>query len=181
MLPLTDAQMIQAMGNENQPNRQSCVAAQVDQVGLAKGFLEKNPGSCVWSGRSVAKRLRKESITQHRHGSVDCLSSFLGTKNWSPVKVAQLLRLGNSKSLSPKVLDKLTSTPDGGKGIAKESGIELLKLESREAQEEVADIAEKHGLSKRDVRAIVQRAQWGERDCQTVGGNSHGQWTSHPI
>ena len=82
---VNNAQMIQAMGNENQPNRQSCVAAQVDQVKLAKGFLEKNPRACVWIGRLATERpmtrQQKAGVTTHKHGSVDCLTSFLGEKN----------------------------------------------------------------------------------------------------
>lgn len=109
--------MIQAMGNENQPNRQSSVEAQVDQVKLAKGFLGKNPSVCQF--QSATDRNSKGG-RPHEHGSRDCISSFLGQKNWSSVKVSELLRFGRPESLSPKVLAKLTSTPDGGKGIAKE-------------------------------------------------------------
>jgi hypothetical protein len=39
----TDAQMIQSLGLENSTHEEMNVANQVDQVKLAKGFLEKHP------------------------------------------------------------------------------------------------------------------------------------------
>jgi hypothetical protein len=117
----TDAQMIQSLGLENSTHEEMNVANQVDQVKLAKEWLEKQPRDCVVLARSDsggARKYEKQAIEKHIHGSAECISVFLGVKNWSSTKVKDLLQLGNPDKVSPVVLSKLTNDPAKGGALA---------------------------------------------------------------
>jgi len=43
---------------------------------------EAHLSACVWSKRSESDPLRKESITRHVHGFLDCIVAFLGEGSW---------------------------------------------------------------------------------------------------
>lgn len=80
--------MLQMMAMENATGETESVEAQVDMVVLAKKHLGAHPEACVWEKASrpnVGRLASRDSqaITQHIHGSVDCIVAFLGEASWS--------------------------------------------------------------------------------------------------
>ncbi len=95
------------MAMENATGEEESVEAQVDVVCFARTRLRKlqPKAPCAWSRRATVARLRKQSITQHEHGSVGCIVVYLGKENWSRRKVSDIVKLKDK--LHPSVLKTL--------------------------------------------------------------------------
>ena len=87
---LTDEMMVRILGNENCMQNEEYAIYQVDQVLLAKKWLEENRKDTLQS----SKQSHKNEIGSRQ------ISEFLGVKNWSASKVQAYLRIANN--LNPK-------------------------------------------------------------------------------
>ncbi len=65
------------------------LSGQVDTVVLTRKFLRENHNTCPLSGQV----LPKGGNIKHECGSVRCVSTFLGEKNWSRTKVSELFTM----------------------------------------------------------------------------------------
>lgn len=140
----SDSQMIRAMWGEDTIRKGESVEAQADIVRLAAKHLAENPEAC----RFRAPGARKAGGRPHEHGSVECVSAFLEDKKWGRTKVAELLRIGKPRVLSPKVMRRVDR-------IGAKAATQIARLKDHTAQETLVGIAEKHGFNHRDVQEVV--------------------------
>jgi ParB-like nuclease domain len=100
----TDEQMLIMLANENAVSSGASDGEQIDTAGLVHRWLEKNykkDQRCPYlTGRlslsqPVASHGRANggAEEQHVHGSTQCITAFLGDKNWSLAKVKRLFSL----------------------------------------------------------------------------------------
>ena len=169
-LKLTDDQMIQMMAMENATGEEESVEAQVDVVRLVRVRLRKlqPKASCDWSRRAIVARLRKESITQHEHGSLDCIVAYLGKENWRASKVKDFLKLDSD--LDSEILKGLRheSWNENPKALGQQAGVELAKVESKETQKVIADTVAESGahVTTDDIRGIVKTVKAAPKEKQ---------------
>lgn len=100
----TDEQMLIMLANENATSSGASDGEQIDTVALARTWLQKNPASCVLKKLIVQREQKTPSskggrpsisdCERDKHGTEECITAFLGDKNWSRSKVHRLLQLG---------------------------------------------------------------------------------------
>jgi len=86
------------LANENAASEGTSEGDQADVIALAQRWLKAHPESCKLACPTVGQansRRERQAATQaeqnHEHGSVRCVSKFLGEFNWSKTTVARLL------------------------------------------------------------------------------------------
>ncbi len=97
-------------GRSKQAGEETPVLEQRDTVVMAREYLKKHPEACKLDrptvGRSSYGGVRK-GCEVGQHGSMTCVSAFLGEKNWSRSKVGRLLEIADklheslAKSIAP--------------------------------------------------------------------------------
>ena len=149
---LSDESMLRILGNENTVANQSLTIYQIDQVKITQKFLAEHPQiSSGWkSGQDKGHGQKPDDAVS--------ISKFLGEKNWSKSKVADLLRL--AQKLHPKILKDLRNVADSGgeySGLSVSHGIEISRLPEHKDQLQAYKIAKKHDLSKEQTKAVVSK------------------------
>jgi len=147
---LTDEMMVRILGNENCMQNEEYAIYQVDQVLLAKKWLE---GSAT---DNVQLRQGKRTDLGDKHINAEQISKFLGEKNWSPTKVKEYLRI--SEKLNPKILHEMKNVPNSGGEDVDELTVSHASRIARlpqDKQVEVAKLIKKDGLNTRETENLV--------------------------
>jgi len=145
----SDEKMLRIMANENSFQNEEYVIYQIDTVVATKKWLERCPPSGHRTGRGD-RGLQGIGSRQ--------ISEFLGEKNWSKTKIADLIKMHTN--LHPDIQQELRNAPNmGGKyvGISKTHGILLSQL-PKEKQSEILRKIKTNNLSKRETEVIVDEA-----------------------
>jgi len=143
---LTDEMMVRILGNENCMQNEEYAIYQVDQVLLAKKWLEENRRNNIQS----SKQSHKDEIGSRQ------ISEFLGVKNWHFTKVAEYLRI--SEKLNPKILHEMKNAPNSGGEDVDELTVSHASRIARlpqDKQVEVAKLIKKDGLNTRETENLV--------------------------
>jgi hypothetical protein len=100
--------MVIMLANENSASEGASFAEKCDMVALTRKWLRANPNSCKEIRVSVHGGPKLEG-RPHIHGSIGCISTFLGNTNWSRTAVARIFTdLGlKDKDDSPKLTDEV--------------------------------------------------------------------------
>jgi len=154
---LSDEMMIRIMGNENCMQNEEYAIYQVDQVLLAKKWLEDFRTDGV--GKSTGGRPKEPA-------SAETISKFLGEKNWSASKVKEYLRIGNPKILHPEILHKMKNAANkgGGEKIGEFTVSHAIRLSRLplEKQLQVARMVEEQELNTRETEVVVSELLGGK-------------------
>ena len=106
------------LANENSASQGASDGEQIDVVVMAKNWLEKNPESCQVSHDGTGGSKREQGGgSEHKHGSVRCITAFLGTENWSKTKVANILESVGLHDDVKSILHSRKSNESGNKPI----------------------------------------------------------------
>lgn len=156
--PYTDEQMLIALADENAGGEES-VEAQVDVIRIARNHLRKHPEACkqqVSGNRTAVKKHGHEQECQH--GSVRCLLAFLGEKNWSKTKVADLAVIADGLDID-LLREETTYQADRSDKIGFTAAAEIAKLEKQAQKPVVAAIkrANKELSAFKDKEVKVRR------------------------
>lgn len=141
---LTDEMMVRILGNENAMQNEEYAIYQVDQVLLAKKWLE-----------GTVQPVDSSKPTHKQEVGVREISAFLGEKNWSKSKVAEYLHL--AAKLDPKILGEMKNAANTGKlgEFSITHANYIARIPDKDKQMKVYKEVKKNGFSKRATEAYV--------------------------
>lgn len=156
---LSDEDMLRILANENSQQNEDYAIYQIDTVLTAKRWIAENRPR---NGQS-SKQSHKDEV-----GSRE-ISDFLGEKNWSKSKVAELLKI--QRDLHPDLLDKIKNAPNKGSennefNVSKARA--LARISDKKKQLEVYNIAEDQEMDSRGLEAFVNRTIDSDRKVAPV-------------
>ena len=148
--PLTEEAMVRILGSENCMQNEEYAIYQVDQVLLAKKFLEENS---VHAADAVKKQGHWQGIGCRE------ISEFLGEKNWGKSKVHEYLKL--HERLNPKILHKIKHEANTGGNYTNEVNVTkaraIARIPDHKKQWEVYKLIKENRLDSRATEDVVSK------------------------
>lgn len=145
----SDDMMIIMLANENSASEGASTGEQIAVVELAQDWLKTHPESCHVSDDKTRGKRPQGGGSEHVHGSVRCITAFLGDTNWGKDKVHGLMKFGGLSDEAKQVIhtrgpNEPHNKPVAGK-IAVSAAPALAKL-GAPAQKAIAQEIQKQKL-----------------------------------